>query len=99
MGFGRPVWHVSVAYRGHVLVPHLLDKLCIATLEGVGDATRGEWREMPRRSFHLLRRLSEAEQERIGPAVDIRGTEEAAQRRMLTLAALPMDIWPLVAAE
>lgn len=49
-------------------------------LAGVGDASRGEWRECDGRFYHLKRRLSEAEQEQVGPAQDIRRTPEAVRR-------------------
>ena len=40
----------------------------------------GEWRERGNRVFHIRRRLSAVEQREVGPAVDIRGTDEARQR-------------------
>lgn len=49
-------------------------------LQGVGDPSRGEWREWSGRAFHLRRRLSEVEQRRVGPVVDVRGTPEALRR-------------------
>jgi hypothetical protein len=48
-------------------------------LEGLGDPSRGEWREWGG-TFHLRRRLSFTEELRVGPALDIRGTPEARER-------------------
>ena len=56
-------------------------------LAGVGDAALGEWREYSGRAFHLRRRLNAAEEQSVGPAVDVRGTDEA-RRRALTLGHL-----------
>lgn len=49
-------------------------------LAGVGDKTRGEWEDWTGKAFHVRRRLSEAEEEFVGPAIDIRGTAEARSR-------------------
>lgn len=51
----------------------------LQALEGVGD-NRHEWEEWTGRAFHIRRRLTPEEQEYVGPAVDIRGTDEYAQR-------------------
>jgi|SRR6185312_10338884 len=80
MGLGGPVWHASVAplraYYGATLCGRRAEK----ALAGLGDAALGEWREWTGAAFHLRRRLSAAEQTRVGPVVDIRRTPEAAQR-------------------
>ncbi len=75
MNFGGPVWHCSVRHP----IPERARELAHAELEGVGDATAGEWEERYQ-SFHLRRRLSASEAEQIGPVLDLRGTSEAWQR-------------------
>jgi hypothetical protein len=72
-----------------------LERQAEKELEGVGDARLGEWREWTGKAFHIRRRLSEAEQEPVGPVMDIRGTQEAVMRAsrlgpMLRLA--PPDV-------
>lgn len=54
--------------------------IALKALEGVGDETGGQWEEYTRQAFHLRRRLTVEEQERVGPALDIRGTEAAVNR-------------------
>ena len=54
--------------------------MCLEILEGFGDASAGEWTEDRPRAFHLRRRLSEKEQERVGQALDCRNTEEGIVR-------------------
>lgn len=49
-------------------------------LNGFGDSVAGEWTEHRPLAFHLRRRLSASEQQRIGEAIDCRNTEEAARR-------------------
>jgi hypothetical protein len=49
-------------------------------LQGVGDASNGEWEEFTGRAYHIRRRLSAEEEAVIGPAVDLRGTPEAVSR-------------------
>lgn len=49
-------------------------------LEGVGDATLGEWEERGENAYHVKRRLSAAEEEIVGVACDIRRTFEARER-------------------
>lgn len=67
-------------------------------LAGVGDASLGEWREHNGRFFHLRRRLSEAEQRQVGPALDIRRTPEAL-RRGLSLGSMLRYAPPEVLAD
>ena len=57
-----------------------LRRFALEALEGVGDADLGEWEEWTGRAFHVRRRVSAVEQEQVGDAVDIRGTEEARRR-------------------
>ena len=49
-------------------------------LDGLGDATTGEWREWTGNAYHIRRRLSEAEQAEVGPVADVRRTPEARRR-------------------
>jgi hypothetical protein len=58
----------------------MCERWALAELDGLGDPRLGEWREWSGSAFHLRRRLSTAEQVRVGPPVDIRGTDEARQR-------------------
>jgi hypothetical protein len=58
----------------------VLEREADQQLEGIGNASLGEWREWSGKAFHLRRRLSAAEQIHIGLAVDIRGTDEARMR-------------------
>jgi hypothetical protein len=73
------VWHASVAAHGGG-DPARREVLARRALAGVGDPSAGEWPEDGRRAFHLRRRLAPDEEELVGPAVDVRGTPEAAQR-------------------
>jgi hypothetical protein len=70
-------------------VRHLAEK----HLEGVGDASLGEWEEFNEdaRVFHLKRRLSAKEQEVVGDAIDIRGTDEQEKRWLKVHPYLPDD--------
>ena len=77
------MWHVSVR---HPNIFRARD-LCYRELLGVGDALLGEWTEVLQ-SFHLRRRLSAAEELRVGPVVDIRGTPEAERRWKASPAAV-----------
>lgn len=47
----------------------------------MGDAALGEWREWSGFAFHIRRRLSAEENPRVGPVVDVRGTQEGKRRR------------------
>lgn len=80
MGLGGPVWHASVAPMRGIPLRTDLERQAEKELEGVGDASLGEWREWSGKAFHIRRRLSAAEQEPVGPVVDIRGTAEARMR-------------------
>lgn len=61
-------------------------------LKGVGDPDLGEWSQKTSRAYHLRRRLSAKEQERIGPAIDIRGTDEEIRRMNLIFEYLPSGV-------
>lgn len=62
------------------LGPTTLAVVAEKVLDGVGDATLGEWREWTGRAYHLRRRLSATEQAVVGEVVDVRGTPEAERR-------------------
>lgn len=49
-------------------------------LNGFGDELLGEWTEDRPQAFHVRRRLTEAEAQKIGDAVDLRGTDEGTER-------------------
>jgi hypothetical protein len=70
--------------------------LALRMLAGVGDASRGEWWERGGFATHLRRRLSVAEDARVGPVVDVRGTAEAARRFAAMKPYLPAG-WTEVA--
>lgn len=89
MGFGGPVWHVSIAPRLHGLSVDTLRGLAYEQLAGVGDPTLGEWTEWTGQAFHLRRRLTESEAPRVGAVKDIRGTWEAQKRVKAVLRYLP----------
>lgn len=80
-GFGGPVWHASIApIGGAKLSQTALRELALTALRGVGSVTRGQWMERTPNAFHVRRRLTEVEELLTGPAIDVRGTDEAAQR-------------------
>lgn len=84
------MWHVSVAPASKIaLSPNTLRAWALRELDGVGDVTRGQWEEWTGRAYHVRRRLSEAEEAVIGPAVDIRGKPEALERLAAVRKWLP----------
>lgn len=89
MNYGGPVWHLSVApLFGERLSEKELKRLAYRHLAGVGDMGR-EFHEFTGRAYHLRRRLTEQEQTVTGPAVDLRGTEEALSRLAAVKDMLP----------
>lgn len=78
--YGGSVWHASIAPRRIRLSPKLLEERALAALEGVGDATLGEWREMGAVAFHIRRRTTPEESAIVGELRDIRGTAEVTER-------------------
>ena len=59
-------------------------------LNGVGDASLGEWIEYGNGGVvHVRRRLSVAEAEMVNPLRDIRGTEEEGERLRVLVAEFP----------
>jgi hypothetical protein len=93
-GYGGPVWHASAAPLGVTPVASHLRECALAALDGVGDASLGEWEEWTGRAFHVRRRLTDEECAGL-EVVDVRGTDEArrrlaAVRRFLPAVHLPM---------
>ncbi len=70
---------------------HFLRQSARKALQGVGDATLGEWDEWNPEAgvYHLKRRLSMDEQRQVGDVYDIRGTQEAIERRAAMESYLP----------
>jgi hypothetical protein len=66
------------------------EALAERALEGVGDASLGEWREAGGNGvFHLRRGVTAAEAALVGPVEDIRGTPEETRRFAALLADAP----------
>lgn len=64
-------------------------KAALASLDGVGDASLGEWTEY-RGAIHIRRRLSIREQiEACLQMIDLRGTKEAAARISKIVQVVP----------
>lgn len=80
MGFGGPVWHTSVA-QVRALPMIRRETLAREVLDGLGDASLGEWTEDNPRAFHLRRRLAVEEAAQIGEVIDVRGTTDARRAR------------------
>lgn len=68
-------------------------------LDGFGDAALGEWAEDRPKAFHLRRRLTTKEQERIGEPVDIRGSVDERERMIALMRDLPPELRQAVAAS
>lgn len=71
------MWHVSIRNNGNL---DSLRRLAKKELQGVGDPIKGEWEEISPTAYHLRRRLSDKEDQKVGPAIDIRGTAEEKDR-------------------
>lgn len=87
--YGGPVWHASAASRGMRFGEATLEDEAMTALDGVGQAILGEWPTWTGRAFHVRRRLSEVEATKVGPVVDVRGTEEALRRLRPVAHLLP----------
>ncbi len=100
-GFGGPVWHASAASTGALsgLGAEFLERKAREALEGVGDASLGEWTEWTGVAFHVRRRLTAEEQATVGPVVDVRGTKEAQQRMESAWPDLPPRARRIAAEE
>ena len=81
--YGGPVWHGSVASRS-LKDWEWFEEKAQTLLGGVGEATRGEWREYSdqpgMRVLHVKRRLNSGEEVVAGILRDIRGTTEMVRR-------------------
>ena len=68
----------------------LAEQMALAALEGVGDASLGEWRERGS-AFHIRRRLTDEERKLAGnlQVRDIRGTPEEQKRFAMLFADVP----------
>lgn len=66
-----------------------LRRYVLDALEGVGNASLGQWMEWTGQYYHVRRRLSYKEQQSIGEAMDIRGTDEATERRKAVECYIP----------
>lgn len=78
-----------------LLGPEELQRLALDELVGVGDADLGEWIKSVDLgpfgwSVHVRRRLSAEEERLVGPVIDIRGTDEAAERLWKVAKLLPI---------
>lgn len=91
MGFGGPVWHASAAtvYSTRTDAQERLHEAALAALDGIGDKRAGQWDEWTGRAYHVRRRLTQAEERRVGPLVDVRGSAEAVQRLRAVVAFYP----------
>ena len=65
-----------------------LHKAARKALQGVGNPQRGTWTER-HNAYHLRRRLSEAEQARVGDVQDLRQTPEGWARLRAVVDVLP----------
>lgn len=74
------MWHVSTAAHQLPLGRDLLERHAVRVLDGYGDPAAGEWREWTGAAFHIRRRLTAAEAQRVGPVLDVRRTDEARRR-------------------
>lgn len=68
-------------------------------LEGFGDNVLGEWTESRPIAFHLRRRLSMDEQQRVGEAIDCRNTDEGLQRLKKVETHIPPQAMQLALEE
>ena len=69
-----------------------LRAIALRELEGVGSPALGEWSAMVN-AFHLRRRLTPAEQEHTGPAVDIRSSRAEVHRRLASVRGIVGMDW------
>lgn len=85
------MWHASAAPWPTSLLAlrGILEPWADRALDGVGDASLGEWREWTGRAVHVRRRLSDLEARKVGPVIDIRGTDEAERRLARVRHRLP----------
>lgn len=88
--YGGPVWHASAAWHdlgrtvplaelGAAMILRLVMAARYA-LQGVGDATLGEWQDNGRAAYHLRRRVTAVEWGLQPWGMDYRGTAESRRR-------------------
>lgn len=92
------MWHASISPLHGVMPERELRRLAKKVVAGVGDARAGEWWERGGRVVHVRRRLSETEQGKVGPVIDVRGTPEAFERA-LRLGGRLRHVPPEILAE
>lgn len=93
MNLGGPVWHASAApFPGYPANEQLLRKRALDALQGVGDASLGQWEEWTGNAYHVRRRLTRKEQQTVGDLKDIRGTQEADKRKQAVQRYLPAGL-------
>lgn len=91
-GFGGPVWHASIApLPGVPFSAPSLRAIAMKVLDGVGDASLGQWEQVSPRALHIRRRVSDAEWAGRPWGHDLRGTDEAKQRLAAVAHLLPPD--------
>lgn len=76
----------GIGRRPHKLI---LQGLALVALKGVGDKATGEWHEWTGYAYHVRRRLTPEEQERVGPVLDCRRTAEFDRRYPAAVRHLP----------
>lgn len=87
------MWHSSAApLPGWASDKQFLRDCARAALQGVGDTSLGQWEHWTGNAYHVRRRLTREEQERVGDAIDIRGTPEADKRRAAVQRFLPVGM-------
>ena len=92
------MWHASAGSL--TLTRMRLEAHARRMIRGVGDSRLGEWVDRERTTsegiavVHVRRRLTRAEQARVGPVRDIRGTPEV-RRRATTISrqlGIPVEV-------
>jgi hypothetical protein len=86
------VWHASIAPQIGTYSSAVLRQFALKALDGVGSEALGQWEESTATAFHIRRRLTPEEEARVGPAVDIRGTEESMKRFDVVRRLLPRHV-------
>jgi hypothetical protein len=71
---------------------HWLRRCALDALKGVGDRECAQWEDWSGYAYHVKRRLTPEEQEYVGEALDIRGTEEAIKRHAAVMRFLPPEL-------
>lgn len=68
------------------------ERFAETALAGVGAAKFGEWRQDRPQAFHIRRRLTRAEEAKVGPVLDLRGTDEARARLTAAMPSLHQQV-------